>query len=148
MARLNQFFALSAVTLLTLAGCNSAKEASTPQTSPAAIPGAANVNTSEKATEKATSQGNNAELISVVSSTKAAVQTGDFAKAKAEFDKFESAWKNVEDGIKAKSPKNYEAVEDTTEKVMAELKKSQPSKDEAIAQLQLLETTINSIPKS
>lgn len=144
MARFNQILVISAVTLLTLAGCDSAKEASTPQTSSPAIP-AATVSTSEKV---AVSQGNYPELSTVVSDTKAAVQTGNFAKAKAEFDKFESAWKKVEDGIKSKAPKSYDAVEDGTEKVMTELKKSQPSKDKVLAELQSLEKTINSIPKS
>lgn len=143
MARFNQILVLSAISLLALAGCDSAKEASTPPTSPAPVPAATDVKT-----EKAASQGNYAELSGMVSSTKAAVQAGNFATAKTEFDKFEDAWEEVEDGIKAKSPKDYEAVEDTTEKVMAELKKSQPSKDQVLAQLQSLEKTINSIPKS
>jgi hypothetical protein len=144
MARFNQILVLSAVTLLALAGCDSAKEASTPQTSSPAIPATA-VSTSEKV---AVSQGNYPELSTVVTNTKAAVQTGNFTKAKAEFDKFESAWKKVEDGIKSKYPKSYDAVEEGTDKVMAELKKSQPSKDKVLAELQSLEKTINSIPKS
>jgi|SRR6476661_3944212 len=143
MARFNQILVLSAISLIALAGCDSAKEASTPQPSSTPVPAATAVKT-----EKAASQGNYAELSGVVSSTKAAVQTGNFATAKTEFDKFEDAWEKVEDGIKAKSPKDYEAVEETTEKVMAELKKSQPSKDQVLAQLQSLEKTINSIPKS
>jgi hypothetical protein len=143
MARFNQILVLSAISLIALAGCDRAKEASTPQTSSAPVPAATAVKT-----EKAASQGNYAELSGVVSSTQAAVQTGNFATAKTEFDKFEDAWEKVEDGIKAKSPKDYEAVEETTEKVMAQLKKSQPSKDQVLAQLQSLEKTINSIPKS
>ena len=143
MARFNQILVLSAISLIALAGCDSAKEASTSQTSSAPVPAATAVKT-----EKAASQGNYAELSGVVSSTKAAVQAGNFAKAKTEFDKFENAWKKVEDGIKAKAPKSYDAVEDTTEKVMTSLKKSQPSKDQVLTQLQSLEKTISSIPKS
>ena len=143
MARFNQILVLSAISLIALAGCDSAKEASTPQTSSAPVPAATAVKT-----EKAASQGNYAELSGVVSSTKAAVQTGNFATAKSEFDQFEDAWEKVEDSIKAKSPKDYEAVEETTEKVMAELKKSQPSTDQVLAQLQSLEKTIKSLPKS
>ncbi|MEG4576062.1 hypothetical protein QUA56_25845 [Microcoleus sp. N3A4] len=143
MARFNQILVLSAISLLALAGCDSAKEASTPPTSPAPVPAATAVKT-----EKAASQGNYAELSGVVSSTKAAVQAGNFAKAKTEFGTFENSWKKVEDGIKAKAPKSYDAVEETAEKVTDELKKSQPTKDKVIAELQLLETTINSIPKS
>ena len=144
MARFNQILVLSAVTLLALAGCDSAKEASTPQTSSPAIPATA-VSISEKV---AVSQGNYPELSTVVTNTKAAAQTGNFTKAKTEFDKFENAWKKVEDGIKSKALTSYDAVEDGTGKVMAELKKSQPSKDKVLAELQSLEKTINSIPKS
>ncbi|MEZ2237727.1 hypothetical protein [Microcoleus sp.] len=149
MARFNQIIVLSAIGLLTLAGCESGKEASTPQSSPSAVPAATAVNaaTADK-TEKAASQGNYAELSRVVSNTKAAVETGNFAKAKTEFSKFEDAWKKVEDGIKAKAPKSYDAVEEVAEKLTSELKKSQPSKDKVLAELQSLDKTINSIPKS
>jgi hypothetical protein len=142
MARLNQILVVGAVTLLALTGCDGAQEASTPKTSPSQIPAA--VSTSDKAASPASYQ----ELSGVVSNTKAAVQTGNFAKAKTEFDKFETAWKKVEDGIKKKSPKSYDAVEDTAEKVMAELKTTNPSKDKVLPQLQSLEQTISSIPKS
>ena len=141
MARFNQILVISALTLLALTGCDS--QASTPKTSPAEIPTATAVSTSDKAASPA----KYAELLGVVTNTKAAVQTGNFAKAKTEFDKFENAWKKVEDGIKAKSRKSYDAVEETTEKVMAELKKSKPNKDQVLAQLQSLEKTINSFPK-
>ncbi|MEG3906474.1 hypothetical protein QT979_01305 [Microcoleus sp. w2-18bC1] len=143
MARFNQILVLSAISLIALAGCDSAKEASTPPTSPAPVPAATAVKT-----DKPASQGNYAELSGVVSSTTAAVQAGNFAKAKTEFDKFENAWKKVEDGIKAKAPKSYDAVEETTDKVMADLKKSKPSKDQVLTQLQSLEKTISTIPKS
>jgi hypothetical protein len=144
MARLNQILVVGAVTLLALTGCDSGQQASTPKTSPAEIPAATAVSTSDKAASPASY----ADLLSVVANTKAAVQTGNFAKAKTEFDKFETAWKKVEDGIKKKSPKSYDAVEETAEKVMAELKKTKPSKDQVLAQLQSLEKTISSIPKS
>lgn len=144
MARLNHILVASAVTVLALTGCDSAKQASTPKTSPAEIPAATAVSTSDKAASPVSY----AELVSVVTNTKAAVQTGNFAQAKTEFDKFEKAWEKVEDGIKSQAPKSYDAVEETTEKVMAKLKKSQPSKDQVMAQLQSLEKTIYSIPKS
>ena len=144
MARFNQILVVSAVTLLALAGCDGAQEASTPKTSPSQIPATTAVSTSDKAASPASYS----ELLTVVTNTKAAVQTGNFAKAKTEFGKFENAWKKVEDGIKSKAPKSYDAVEETTEKVMAELNKSQPSKEQVLAQLQSLEKTIASIPKS
>ncbi|MEG4318726.1 MULTISPECIES: hypothetical protein [unclassified Microcoleus] len=144
MARLNHILVVSAVTVLALTGCDSAKQASTPKTSPSEVPAATAVSTSDKAASPVSY----AELVSVVTNTKAAVQTGNFAKAKTEFDKFENSWKKVEDGIKKRDPKSYDAVEETTEKVMTELKKSKPSKDQVLAELQSLEKTISSIPKS
>jgi hypothetical protein len=143
MARFNQILVVSAFTLLTLAGCEGAQEASTPVTSPS--PAATAVASPSK---PAAVQGKYTELLTVVSNTKAAVESGNFAKAKTEFGKFEDAWKKVEDPIKAKYPKSYEAVEEGTDKVMAEVKKSKPTKDNALTQLNSLEKTINSIPKS
>ncbi len=149
MARFNQILVLSTIILLTLAGCESAKETSTPQSSPSAVPAATAVKAgTADQTEKAASQGNYTELSRVVSNTKAAVETGNFAKAKTEFSKFEDTWKKVEDGIKAKAPKSYDAVEDMADKLTSELKKSQPSKDKVLAELQSLDKTISSIPKS
>ncbi|MEG4998797.1 hypothetical protein [Microcoleus sp. B4-D4] len=145
MARFNQILVLSAVTLVALAGCGEKQEASTPPTSP---PPVTSTTTTVTTSEKPASTANYPELMSVVTNTKAAVDTGDFVKAKTEFDKFETSWKKVEDGIKAKEPKSYDTVEQTTEKVTDELKKAQPSKDLVLAQLQSLEKTIASIPKS
>ncbi len=144
MARFNQILVLSAVTLVVLAGCGD-KEASTPPTPPSQVPAAT---TTVSASEKPASPASYPELMSVVTNTKAAVNTGDFVKAKTEFDKFETSWKKVEDGIKAKDPKSYDTVEETTEKVTKELKTTKPSKDLVMAQLQSLEKTIASIPKS
>jgi hypothetical protein len=150
MARFHQILVLSAVTLVALAGCGD-KEASTAPTPPSAVPTATTTTTTTTTTsgsEKPVSAASYPELMSVVTNTKAAVETGDFVKAKTEFDKFETSWKKVEDGIKAKEPKSYDTVEGTTEKVTDELKKSKPSKDIVLAQLQSLEKTIASIPKS
>ena len=77
MARFNQILVLSAISLIALAGCDSVKEASTPQTSSAPVPAATAVKT-----EKAASQGNYAELSGVVSSTNAAVQAETLRKPK------------------------------------------------------------------
>ncbi|MBE9123116.1 DUF4363 domain-containing protein [Tychonema sp. LEGE 07199] len=145
MARFNQILVLSAVTLVALAGCGEKQEASTPPTSP---PPVTSTTTTVTTSEKPASTANYPELMSVVTNTKAAVDAGDFVKAKTEFDKFETSWKKVEDGIKAKEPKSYDTVEQTTEKVTDELKKGKPSKDLVLAQLQSLEKTIASIPKS
>ncbi|MEG5059324.1 hypothetical protein QUB60_15480 [Microcoleus sp. A2-C5] len=148
MARFNPILILSAVTLVALAGCGD-KEASTPSTPPSAVPPATTTTTTTTTgSEKPVSTASYPELMSVVTNTKAAVDTGDFVKAKTEFDKFETSWKKVEDGIKAKEPKSYDTVEETTEKVTNELKKAKPSKDLVLVELQSLEKTIASIPKS
>ncbi|MEG4453938.1 hypothetical protein [Microcoleus sp. N9_A1] len=147
MARFNPILVLSAVTLVALAGCGD-NQASTPPTAPSPVPSATTTTTTTTSgSEKPVSPASYPELMSVVTNTKAAVETGDFVKAKTEFDKFETSWDKVEDGIKAKEPKNYEAIEETTEKVTDELKKAQPSKDLVLAQLQSLEKTIASIPQ-
>lgn len=145
MTGVNQILVVSAVTLLALTGCDSGQQASTPKTSPAESPAAT---AAASTSDKAASPASYAELLAVVTNTKAAVQTGNFAKAKTEFDKFETSWKKVEDGIKKIAPKSYDAVEETTEKVMAELKNPKPSKDKVLAQLESLEKTVSSIPKS
>ena len=140
MARFNQILILSAVTLLTLAGCDSAKEASTPQNSPSAVPATVK-------TDKAAPVINYPELSGLVFYTKNAVQAGNLAKAKTDFGKFENAWKKVEDRIKAKAPKSYNELEDSADKVTTELKKSQPSKDKLLVELELMDKTIKSFPK-
>lgn len=140
MARFNQILILSAVTLLTLAGCESAQEASTPQNSPSAVPATVK-------TDKAAPVINYPELSGLVFYTKNAVQAGNLAKAKTDFGKFENAWKKVEDRIKAKAPKSYNELEDSADKVTTELKKSQPSKDKLLVELELMDKTIKSFPK-
>lgn len=141
MARFNQILILSALSLLTLAGCDSAQEASTPKTSSSAVPATA------AKTDKAETALKYPELSGLVFYTKTAVQADDFAKAKTEFGKFENAWKKVEDRIKAKAPKGYNAIEEATAKVTTELKKSQPSKDKVLAELDSLDKTIKTFPK-
>ncbi len=142
MARFNQILVLSAISLITLVGCDSAKEASTPKTSSSAVPA-----TTVK-TDKAATPLYYPELSGIVFNTKTAVEAGNFAKAKTEFGKFENSWKKFEDPIKAKAPKGYNAVEEATEKVMTEFKKSQPSKDKVLAELDSLDKTIKTFPKS
>ncbi|NJM48575.1 MAG: DUF4363 domain-containing protein [Alkalinema sp. RU_4_3] len=88
----------------------------------------------------APAMGGVAGLKSVVTETKTAIAAGDFAKASASIGKFEAAWKPVEDGIKAKSPKVYAMIEGAVPKVVAAVK----SKDKAAAMTALtgLETAM------
>ncbi|AFW94170.1 hypothetical protein ANA_C11392 [Anabaena sp. 90] len=132
---------IASISLLTLVGCNNPEQAAT-ETTPA---------TTSNSTEKVPGQKStvsNAGLLAVVSKTKTAVKAGNFVQAKKEFDKFEDAWKEVEDGIKAKSRDNYEVVEKSMDEISDELKAAKPQKDKLLASLQSLEKTINAIPKS
>ncbi len=135
--RFNQILVLSALSLLTLAGCDSVQETSTPKTSSSAVPGTA------VKTDKAIKY---PELSGLAFYTKIAVEANNFPKAKTEFGKFENAWKKVEDGMKKKDPTGYNTVKEATAKVTAEFKKSEPSKDKVLAQLDLLDKTIKAFP--
>jgi len=143
MIRFNQMLVVGAISLLFLAGCNSAEQADTPQTSPVA-----SFTAPMEAAQPTASVEGESGLLSVVSNTKGAVETGDFALAQEEFGKFEDVWSKVEDGIKAKSPDGYNTIEENMDAVMGALKESQPNKQKALAALQSLEQNINSVAKS
>ncbi|MER3494325.1 MAG: DUF4363 domain-containing protein [Mastigocladus sp. ERB_26_2] len=119
------------ISLLTLVGCNNAQQ-STTQT-PA---------TTE--TTGATQAGFDA-LSSVVSNTKTAVEAGNFDKAQQEFDKFENAWVKVEDGVKTKSSKTYNAIEDAATQVKGALKAKDKAK--VLEGLQTLNSNIATVSK-
>ncbi|HTL88356.1 MAG TPA: hypothetical protein VL134_03085 [Leptolyngbya sp.] len=85
-------------------------------------------------------------LQSVISNTTTAVNAGDFAKAKVEFDKFEDNWKTVEDGIKKKAPSTYDAIEADMDKVEDALKNSDKAK--SLATLQALSQQVAAVTKS
>ena len=132
---------IAGLSLLTLVGCNKPEQAAT-ETTPAATSNSTEKVPGQKSTVS------NAGLLAVVSKTKTAVKAGNFVQAKKEFDKFEDAWKEVEDGIKAKSRNNYDAVEKSMDEISGELKAAKPQKDKLLASLQSLEKTINAISKS
>ncbi len=132
---------IAGISLLTLVGCTNGEKAATETT-----PAATSESTGTAKTKKSTA--GNKGLLAVVSKTKIAVTSGNFVQAKKEFDKFEDAWKEVEDGIKAKSRDNYEAVEKSMDEISGELKASKPQKNKLLASLQSLTKTINTIPKS
>ncbi len=140
MARFNQILVLSALSLLTLAGCDSVQENTTPKTSSSAVPATA------AKTDKATTPLKYPELSGLAFYTKTAVEANNFPKAKTEFGKFENAWKKVEDSMKTKAPTGYNAVKEATAKVTAEFKKSEPSKDKVLAELDLLDKAIKTFP--
>ena len=141
MKNFKRMLIIASISLLTLVACNKPKQAAT-QTIPAPA-----YNSTEKAPTK-TSAAGNTDLLTVVSKTETAVKSGNFVEAKKEFDKFEDVWKEVEDGIKTKSPDNYENVEKSMDEISGELKAAKPKKDKLITALQSLEKTINTISKS
>jgi septal ring factor EnvC (AmiA/AmiB activator) len=137
MNSLKSIALVAGISLLTLVGCTSTKEAAV-QTPPNGSP-AQSVST--------TSTTGNNNLLTAVSKTKTAVTAGDFVQAKKEFDEFEDVWEEVEDGIEAKSRPQYEAIEKSMDEVERELKASQPQKDKLLASLQSLEKDIIAVSK-
>jgi hypothetical protein len=136
MKRLNQaLLSVSAVALLALTACGKKEEV-------AEVP-VEKVPTAAMSPKAAPAMGGVAGLKSVVKDTKAAVASGDFAKASASLGKFEAAWKPVEDGIKTKSPKVYAAIEDAVPMVTNAVKSKDKMK--AMAALTTLETAMSTL---
>jgi hypothetical protein len=126
---------VSLLGLASLAGCSSKPTAEAPTNSP-------ETSTTTAMSSPAIPSGT-AGLTAVVDNTKAAVSAGDFQKATAEFDKFESAWKPVEDGIKAKAPAAYDKIEAGMDQVTGALKAS--DKEKGLSALQSLNDTIQTV---
>jgi hypothetical protein len=140
--RFYQILIAANISLMVLAGCSSPEQAST-QNSPTATP----ASTVSKETASPASGDGASSLLGVITKTKTAVNKGDFATAKKEFDGFETVWGKVEDGIKAKSKSNYDAIERNLDEVTNLLKDSKPNKDKVTVALQSLEKDINAVPK-
>ena len=140
MKRLIYIIPVTAIALLTLVGCNNDQK-STTQT-PATTETTAGTAVSK--TGVATQGGFNT-LVSVVSTTKTAVQGGNFDKAQQEYNKFETSWSKVEDGVKTKSSKTYNVIEDAATQVKGALKAKDKAK--ALKGLQTLDTNIASVSK-
>ncbi len=147
--RRNHLLAVAAVSILALAGCNS-KQASTDSTPAAeASPSASSASTVEttKATDATPGNSGFSGLQAVVSSTKTDVKAGNFTKAKEDFSKFEDNWKPVEDGVKAKASKAYGEIEESSDKIKAELNTSKPNKEKVLTQLQTLNKNVTAVAK-
>lgn len=86
------------------------------------------------------------ELTGLVSSMTTAIKAGDFAKAQAEFGKFEGTWAKVEDAIKTKSPQAYAAIADQAAAVKSAL--NAQDKDKAMTALKELSTGLAGAPQS
>lgn len=126
--------------LLVLNACGSNQQAPTAQSSPTAqaplqVP-----------SPPAASTAGISALKSVISKTTAAVNAGDFTKARKEFDQFENSWGTVEDGIRQKAPSTYQAIEADMDKVEEALKTS--NKQKSLAALQALNQQVTAATKS
>ncbi|QLE42464.1 DUF4363 domain-containing protein [Nostoc sp. C052] len=163
MNRFNPVLIVSLISLMVLVGCNKGEEptAQTPpagssvsETSPSSTPTTSpETSASPTATTKAdtavspTANTDFKGLEGVVTNTKAAVEAGNFAKAKGEFDKFEDFWSKVEDGVKVKSPNAYKEIEDKSDELKAGLKASAPNKQKLLTALASLNKNVTSVAK-
>lgn len=139
MKRLYIVLIVGILSAFTLAGCTKTEESATDKQ-----PIATSTESSASNTPETSGKGVSG-LLSVVSNTKTAVEAGDFAKAKQEFDKFEDEWKTIEDGIKTKSPTSYKAIEDSLDKVTADLKGTAPNKEKVLTELKSLDKSIQGV---
>jgi len=140
MKRLIYIIPVTTISLLTLVGCNNTQQSTTKTPATTETTGGTAVSGNTGAT-----QGGFNALISVVSNTKTPVEAGNFDKAQQEFDKFENAWGKVEDGVKTKSSKTYNAIEDAATQVKGALKAKDKAK--ALKGLQTLDTNIATVSK-
>ena len=149
--KLNYSVLIGAMSALALTGCPSsappvveAPPAASPATTTAKPKPAASA-AAMKDKPSSTLPGDFGALQSVVMQTKSAVSAGDFAKAKAELEKFEEPWSKVEDGIKAKSRSSYDQIEGEVNVIRQALKDSKA--DAAIAGLNSLDKMVVGVAK-
>jgi hypothetical protein len=117
MARFHQMLvAIGTIALLTSCQPASPDAGAPPGAPPPGAPGNAPVS--------AEFQG----LAGVVAKTKAAIDTGDFAKTGEEFKQFEGAWAKVKAGVETKSPDRAKAIEEAQKNVTAAIKAGQKEK--------------------
>jgi len=89
-----------------------------------------------------------ASLQEVTSSVQKSVAAGKFDEAKKEFEKFEPAWGQVEDGVKAKSADSYKQIEEAADKVSDSLKAAKPDKAKTTAAVDALSKSLDTYAKS
>ncbi len=145
MLKFDRVVALSAIGVIGLAslvGCSGQKA-----TSEQPAPAPSTAETSPMASPASAAATGFDGLNTVITNTKTAVEAGDFAKAKTEFDQFETYWSQVEDGVKAKSGDTYDAIEKNMDEIGGELKASAPNKDKVLASLQSIQTNVTSAAK-
>jgi hypothetical protein len=125
MARFNQMLvAIGTIALLTSCQPASSPDAGAPPPDAAGAPGAPPPGAPRNAPVTPEFQG----LAGVVAKTKAAIDTGDFAKTGEEFKQFEGAWAKVKAGVQTKSPDTAKAIEDAQKNVTAAIKAGEKEK--------------------
>ncbi len=152
MNRFNPVLIGFLISLMALVGCNKGEQSSTTQTSPGGssiseTTPSSTATTSAQTTANPTATAEFQGLQGVVTNTKAAVEGGNFTKAKGEFEKFEDFWSKVEDGVKVKSPNAYKEIEDKSDEVKAGLKASAPNKQKMLTALESLNKNVTSVAK-
>lgn len=85
-------------------------------------------------------------LMSVVSGTKTAVTSKNFEQAEKEFEKFETVWSKVENGVRTKSATTYRQIEDAETEVKTAIKAKEQEK--VLKGLQTIDTSISKIPQA
>jgi high-affinity Fe2+/Pb2+ permease len=143
MIRLNQMLAIGAVSILALTGCNAAEKTAQTTADPAVQSPASTTSAMKDNVTSAVSGFTG--LQGVVTNTKAAVEAGDFAKAKTEMEKFEGFWSTVEDGVKAKSSATYDAIETNVSSVEDAIKSSDKAK--ATSAITALDSAVSTAAK-
>jgi hypothetical protein len=139
MTRQIHAWLLASATVLTLASCSNRSEPPQAMNSPAAADSTATQPIASP------SQGVKA-LQEVVTKTTAAVEGGNFEQAGVEFGNFENSWKTVEDGIKAKSPQTYDAIEKSMDDINSGIKDK--NKEQVMKALQLLTQSVATAAQS
>jgi hypothetical protein len=132
-----QLLLLGSLALLGLSSCGD-PQASAPETSSTAA---------VKTEATANSAAGFTAMQNVTDKTTTDVKAGKFDQAKTDFEKFEDAWKTVEDGVKVKSSKTYAAIEAGLDSVNGELKNKQPDKAKLLTALQSLSQNVVTVAK-
>jgi high-affinity Fe2+/Pb2+ permease len=142
MIRLNSMLAIGAVSILALTGCNTEKAKTDAADSVVQNTTGVTSAVQDKVTGAVSGF---TGLKGVVTSTKTAVEAGDFATAQTEIAKFEGFWATVEDGVKAKSSATYDAIETNMSGVEEAIKAS--DKPKAMDSLKALDDAVTTAAK-
>lgn len=139
-------FSIVALGLVSLTSCGGNTQRAEAPASPAASAPAATTAPGNAGQPNAANNIDYKPLNNIIASTQAAVTANDFTEANTQFGKFEGAWSQVEDGIKAKSASNYSAIEDAASQVSSALKSKDRSK--TLDELKKLQQNLSAVSKS